>query len=302
MITPLIKFAPQSYTKLEFANPGGSHKYRAAKYILRKAIEDGLLRPGYSTVIEKTGGNFGFGLLAACAEFDISVDLAVGLGFSQTKRDLLESFGATLIGKDLLQDGMTPKEVVAYYLKNQAAFGRHYHYTDQFQNIYGVFAHKEETGHELAAQLKALDSVRKVTFVGCAGTGASFTGIAYALKEAGFDVQAVLVEPEGCNARENIFVDHRFEGMCVGVQPPFLDWDIVDEIRTVTYQDMLATQIEFFRSSGHYVGNTSAACLAIANDIARASYFAERTIVTISYDSGLWYRDIFEKPRTRAAA
>jgi cysteine synthase len=46
--------------------------------------------PGVTTVIEKTGGSFGFGLLAACHKYQVAVELAVGLGFSQTKRDLLE--------------------------------------------------------------------------------------------------------------------------------------------------------------------------------------------------------------------
>lgn len=170
----LIRCDERLFTKLEMNNPGGSHKYRAASHIVEQAVAAGEIVPGVTTVIEKTGGNFGFGLIAACHKYNVPVELAVGLGFSLAKRDLLECFGARLIGKHMLHEGATPKEVVQYHLEHQESLGIHYFYTDQFQNPLGVEAHRAMTGRELAEQLRAQEAGERILFVGCAGTGASF--------------------------------------------------------------------------------------------------------------------------------
>lgn len=113
-MTRLIQAPGQLLVKAEMDNPDGSHKYRAAKYI-----------------IETTGGNFGFGLLTICKKHNLQLELAVGLSSSQRKRDLLAFMGAKLIGKDLLRSGLSPKEVVHHFLENQQQLGKHYFYTDQ---------------------------------------------------------------------------------------------------------------------------------------------------------------------------
>ncbi|MFM0058838.1 pyridoxal-phosphate dependent enzyme [Paraburkholderia phytofirmans] len=286
--TPLREVRPGLLLKFECDNPGGSHKVRAARYIVRSAIESGEIVPGRTTVIEKTGGNFGFGLTLACQAHAIPVELAVGLGFSAVKRRCLELFGARLIGLDMLERGATPREVVQWHLEHAAEHGRSYFYTDQFRNAASVAAHELETGPEIATQLKAWPDVRKVTFVSCAGTGASLVGIAKALKAAGYCVTVVLVEPQGCDSRNGIFSDHKLEGMSVGVVPPFVQWDLINEIRTVTYDEVMNTRKSFARECGFLVGNTAAACLSVASSLATGAT-AEHKILSILYDHGLWY-------------
>ncbi|MGR6872000.1 PLP-dependent cysteine synthase family protein [Pseudomonas sp. HK3] len=289
LITPLLKLPNNIFAKMELNNPGGSHKVRAARYIIQAAIDDKKIIPGKTTVIEKTGGNFGFGLLTACKEFGINVELAVGLGFSLKKRQYLESMGATLIGKDQLQAGKSPKEVVQYHLDHAEALGKHYYFTDQFNHSGSLYGHLHSTGPEIAQQLKQFTTNKQITFVSCAGTGASLMGIRQALIHQGFDVHTCLVEPENNNAEHNIFSEHRFEGMNVGVTPPFLDWNIVDSRYRVNQADMLATQQAFSVEHGYLVGNTSAACLAAAQYLARTT---PHNILTMIYDSGLWYDDL----------
>ncbi|REE22227.1 cysteine synthase [Paraburkholderia sp. BL27I4N3] len=286
--TPLREVRPGLLLKFECDNPGGSHKVRAARFIVRSAIASGEIVPGRTTIIEKTGGNFGFGLTLACQAHAIPVELAVGLGFSAVKRRCLELFGARLIGLDMLERGATPREVVQWHLEHAAEHGRSYFYTDQFRNAASVAAHELETGPEIAAQLKAWPEVREVTFVSCAGTGASLVGIAKALKLAGYSVTVVLVEPQGCDSRNGVFLDHKLEGMSVGVVPPFIEWNLISEIRTVTYDEVLNTRRTFARDSGFLVGNTAAACLTVANSLA-AGATAEHKILSILYDHGLWY-------------
>jgi cysteine synthase len=286
--TPLREVRPGLLIKFECDNPGGSHKVRAARFIVRKAIASGDIVPGQTTVIEKTGGNFGFGLALTCQAHGVPVELAVGLGFSAVKRRCLEVFGARLIGLDMLERGATPRAVVEWHLEHAANEGRHYFYTDQFRNAASIAAHEVETGPEIAAQLAKWPHVRKLTFVSCAGTGASLVGIARALKLAGYSVDVVLVEPRGCDARKGIFVDHKLEGMSVGVPPPFLDWNFISEVRTVTYEEVVDTRKTFARTSGFLVGNTAAACLTVANEMAQ-DVAHDRKVLSILYDHGLWY-------------
>lgn len=294
-MTELARYNDRLYTKLELNSLGGSHKYRAARHIVHRAIERGDIVPGQTTVIEKTGGNFGFGLLAACYRHDVPVDLAVGLSFSPLKRKLLECFGARLIGKDMLRQGLSPREVVEYHIQCQERLGKQYYYTDQFNNLDGVEAHRIGTGPELAAQLIDQRVGTRILFVGCAGTGASFTGVTQALIDHGFDVDAVLVEPAECDIRKGIFADHRLEGMAVGVPPPFLDWSLVNEVCSVSLEETLEAQRHFYMHNGIHIGNTSAGCFAVAKQLLDRSDYRDKVVVTMAYDSGLWYADILEE-------
>jgi len=191
----------------------------------------------------------------------------------------------------MLADGLTPKEVVQCHLDQQESLGKKYFYTDQFQNLLGVDAHRKYTGAELASQLCQQGMKGKVIFVGCAGTGASFSGITLAIRDAGFDVNAILVEPAGCDMRANIFSEHRVEGASVGVVAPFLDWNLVDDTKTVSLEELLITQRWFWKHTGIFVGNSSAATLAVARNIRLSNHFKSIPIVTLAYDSGLWYED-----------
>jgi len=287
--TPMRELEHGLLVKFELDNAGSSHKVRAARHIVRRGIVTGGIVPGVTTVIEKTGGSFGFGLVLACAEIQVSVELAVGLSFSEKKRRCLEQFGATLIGIHQLRAGATPREVVEWHLANQAELDKQYFYTDQFNNLGSLEAHELETGPEIATQLRAAwPDVASLTFVSCAGTGAHMTGITRALKAAGYQIESVLVEPAGCDSRNDVFVDHRLEGIAVGVRPPLLDWNIVDRVCHVTHDQMLAERKRFVKAHGWYVGNTSAACLCVAAQcVARSNH--RHKVLTLAYDHGLWY-------------
>ena len=293
MKTPLSEIYPEIYAKFELNNQSGSHKIRAARYIIKSAIEREEIIPSETTVIEKTGGNFGFGLITACKEFDLEIELAVGLGFSEKKRKYLEIMGANLIGKDMLAAGHTPKEVIDYHLNNAEYLGKKYYFTDQFNNLGSLDGHIHATAPEIANQLKQLVSQQEIYFVGCAGTGASFTGISKGLENNNFLVKRILVEPFGCDSENDIFIDHRFEGMAVGVKPPFLKWDEIDKRFHVTYQEMLTVQREFGESHGFLIGNTSAACLHAAKKLKKQDKNA--LILIVLYDNGLWYDDLLKQ-------
>lgn len=288
----IVELPEQIFVKPEFQNPGLSHKHRVANLIISRAKASGQIKPGRTTIIEKTGGNFGLGLLFSCKNIGIDVELAVGLSFSHRKRKLLEFLGARLIGQEMLKDGMTPKEVVQYHLNHQKTLGKEYFYTDQFENQLGVEAHRQETGAELAFDLISRSDIgNKLVFISGAGTGASLTGISLALKGHGFEVTTILVEPDGCDMRSGQFQEHRIEGISVGVPAPFLDWRLVSGVEFIRLDEVIATQKWFFLNTGLLVGNSSAANIAVARKLRSSKQFNGIPIITLAYDSGLWYDD-----------
>jgi cysteine synthase len=221
-VTDLQEVMPGLLAKFECNNAGGSHKVRAARFIVDCAIASGAIVPGKSTVIEKTGGNFGFGLAVACRSHNIRVELAVGLSFSPIKRHYLDLVGAHLVGVTMLQDGATPREVVEWHLDACRRFGTAlFIYRSVQQRSECVAAHELETGPEIAEQLKTWPKVRKLTFVACAGTGASLTGIAKGLISAGYVVDVILVEPAGCESRKRFCraQTRRYVGRCCAALP-----------------------------------------------------------------------------------
>ena len=84
------------YAKLEYLNPGGSIKDRAALGMIIKAEQSGALRPG-ATIFEATAGNTGVGLALIGSGRGYKTVLAVPEGFSQEKVTLMEALGAEVI-------------------------------------------------------------------------------------------------------------------------------------------------------------------------------------------------------------
>lgn len=285
-VTPLLSFGSNLFVKMEANNPAGSHKVRAARFIIESAIARKEIIVGETTVIEKTGGNFGFGLALVCAEYGIPVELAIGLSFSPIKRKMLSEIGVDVIGVEMLKSGKSPREVVEWHLSNQESLGKKYFYTDQFKNPDSLKAHETTTGPEISSQLKSLN-IDEITLVKCAGTGASLTGVTKSLIRDGFKVKVVLVEPHGCDSKRGIFVDHKMEGMSVGVTPPFIDWSLIDEINHVTYDEMSSSKLEFLKRYGYFIGNTSAACFHASKNIHKNN--SNENILMFVYDHGLWY-------------
>jgi len=244
-------------------------------------------------LIEKTGGNFGFGLAVCAKKYNLKIDLAVGLSFSKIKRKTLEYLGANLIGISMMKEGKSPKEVVMWHLENAKHLNKNYYYTDQFDNRLSIKAHEYETGLEIVHNItNKYPHLKEITFVSCAGTGASLMGIQYALKNYGYNTKVILVEPKGCCSEQNIFVDHVMEGMSVGVSPPFIDWNLISDVITVSESDMLDVRKEIAQEKGLFLGNTSAACLAVAKNIAKQDEIIgnnNHKILTIGYDSAYWY-------------
>lgn len=285
--TPIYAMTPRLLLKLEQLNIGGSHKTRSARWMITEAVNCGLLSPG-KTILEKTGGNLGIGLAIEAARRGIAVELAVGLSFSARKKALLTRYGASLIGDDMLRRGLLPRDVIAYHLENQNAMGKFYVFLDQFSNNANLHAHLRETGGEIVQYIKSSNlGDEKLILVGGVGSGASISGVGWALKDAFPHVNVVAVQPEGCDIMQQVFVEHDLQGLAVGVKPTILRDDIIDNWASCSEKDALVAREWLLKTHGIFAGLSTGANIHIAHKMARTH--PNDVIISFVYDSGESY-------------
>src|SRR5947209_7942702 len=192
------------FAKLEYLNPGGSVKDRAAIGIIRRAEQDGKLRPG-GTIVEATAGNTGIGLALIGVNRGYKVRLFVPENFSQEKVIIMQALGAE-VTRTPDAEGMQgainrAKAVVA---SDPKAF-----MAGQFENQANPEYHYETTAHEIFEQM---DGDIDALVLGC-GTCGTFSGVARFLKEKLPRVLAFAVETQGSVLGGGEPGPHKVEGI-----------------------------------------------------------------------------------------
>jgi cysteine synthase A len=285
--TPLLRmsrFAPppaaELFAKLEYMNPGGSVKDRAALGMILDAEQRGVLKPG-STVIEPTAGNTGIGLALIGAARGYRVVLCVPEGYSREKMKIMEALGGR-IEYVPAEEGM---EGAVRRARALAAETPDSFIPQQFENPANPRFHKETTAREIIEQAGGkIDAL----VLGC-GSAGTFTGITHALKQVNPEVYCVLVEPEGSILGGGAPGPYRLEG--IGQRefiPPNLDRDAADEVIAVSDAEAFATVRELARTEGVLGGGSTGAAAAAARKVAERLGTGKR-VVTLFPDGAERY-------------
>ncbi|MGA7907830.1 MAG: cysteine synthase A [Candidatus Sulfotelmatobacter sp.] len=291
--TPLLqlkRLVPEGsaavFAKLEYLNPGGSVKDRAAIGIIRQAERDGKLKPG-GTIVEATAGNTGIGLALIGVNRGYKVKLFVPENFSQEKVIIMRALGAD-VERTPDAEGMQgairrAKELVA---RDARAF-----MAGQFENPANPDYHYRTTARELFEQMEGkVDAI----VLGC-GTCGTFTGVARYMKKHLPRVRAVAVETQGSILAGGKTGPHKVEGIGVSFIPKTFDASVCDEVIVVTDDDAFGMVKKLAASEGVLAGSSGGAAVFASLQVARQLGKGKR-VATIVPDSAERYlsKKIFE--------
>lgn len=264
--------------KLEYLNPTGSVKDRAALMMILDAEEKGILKPG-ATIIEPTSGNTGIGLASVATIKGYKAILTLPETMSVERRNLLKGYGAELVlteGSKGMKGAIEKAEELQKTIPNAVILG-------QFVNEANPKAHEKTTGPEIWEQTEGEVDI----FISAVGTGGTLSGTAKYLKEKNENVQVIAVEPAGSPVlTEGKAGAHKIQGIGAGFIPDTLDTTIYDEVVTITDEDAYKEAKRFGICEGILVGISSGAALKAASVIAKRPENAGKKIVVILPDSG----------------
>lgn len=281
--TPLVRLervardAPsvEVYAKLEFCNPGGSVKDRAASRMMTKALDEGKLGGG-KILIDSTSGNTGVAYSLFGAALGIPVRLVMPSNVSKARKDIARAFGTEIIFSDPMEgsDGAIRlvREIVA---KDPEA----YYYPDQYSNENNPLAHYHGTGLEI------LDAVgdRITHFVAGLGTTGTIVGTSRRLKEHTRPIRCMAVEPDQPL--------HGLEGLKhleSSLVPEIHDRSAYDETLRVSTEDGWDMADRLAREEALHVGHSSGAAIFAALEVAKKLHREQGggCVVTIACDRG----------------
>lgn len=274
------------FAKLEFLNPGGSIKDRAALGMILDAESRGLLHEG-STIVEATAGNTGVGLALIGVNRGYKVKLFVPEGFAEEKCILMRGFGAEVV-RTPEAEGMAGaiREGNRTAASIPGAF-----MAGQFTNQSNPKFHHDTTAVEIWEQMDG----RVDAFVAGVGTGGTFSGVARFLKEKNPAVVTVAVETQGSILQGRPPGKHRVEGIGVSFIPETFHRDVCDRVMMVNDDDAFAMVKRLAAEEGLVGGSSAGAAVHAAAELAKEMGPGKR-VVTIIPDSAERYlsKKIFE--------
>ena len=270
--------------KLEYFNPTGSVKDRAAKAMIEEAEQSGRLNAGM-TVIEPTSGNTGIGIAAIAAAKGYRAIITMPDTMSAERRSLMTAYGAEIV----LTDGASG---MAGAIKKAAELSEKLGgvVLGQFVNPANPKAHRQTTGAEIWK-----DSDGKVDiFVAGVGTGGTITGAGEYLKSKNPAIEIVAVEPMDSPVLSGgISGKHKIQGIGAGFVPEILNTQIYGEVIAVENEAAITAAKEVCKTDGVFVGISSGAALCASVRLASRTENYGKNIAVIFPDSGDRYLSLF---------
>jgi len=285
--TPLVRIpfdvpAP-IYAKLEYLNPGGSIKDRAALYMIEEAERTGILKPG-GTIIEASSGNQGIAAAMIGAIKGYKVIITASTKVSKEKLDTMQAYGAELI---LYEPKMRLDDPESYRSK---AFALHKNtpnsfFLNQYFNQWNMDAHYHMLGKELWEQ-----TAGKMThFFAAAGSGGTVSGAGKYLKEKSATIKIIGVDAAtSYRSTEGNPKPYKIEGMGVDYDSPVLATEYIDTFATIADAPALDMLKILASRYGFLVGPPSGAVAQAAYEYAK-NLTENDMVVMLFGDSGRAY-------------
>ena len=273
-----INAKAQLYAKLEYLNPAGSAKDRIALSILDAAERSGKLQP-HGTIIEPTSGNTGVGLAAIGAARGYRVIIVMPDTMSRERQLLMKAYGAELVLTDGtlgMQGAIDEAEALKTSIAGSIVAG-------QFTNLENPNMHYRTTGPEI---YKALEGKVDVFLAGV-GTGGTISGVGKYLKEQNPAIEVIALEPaKSPLLSKGIAGAHGIQGIGANFIPATLDKTAYDRVMTIEDEVALHYARMAAHKEGLFVGISSGAAIAAAQQLATENEYAGKNIVAFLPDGG----------------
>lgn len=273
------------YTKLENENFFGSIKDRPALYIIRRAIEQGMIDE-HTTVIESTSGNFGIALAGICKALSINFIAVVDPNISAEKEKILRLKGAEILkveerdatGGYLLSRIKVVKDFIATH--------DHAYQPDQYGNPDNYMSYYHTLGDEIVNSFSSLD----YAFISVS-TGGTIAGLSNRLKEYFRNIKIIAVDIEGSMIFSNTPAVRKISGMGASMRTSFYEKALIDDFIILSHKEIINGCHELLSAHDLFLGASAGAAFAAANQVLSKQSKAERNAIFISPDAGNSYID-----------
>ena len=263
--------------KLEYLNPTGSVKDRAAKSMIEDAEERGILKEG-AVIIEPTSGNTGIGLASIAAVKGYRMILTMPDTMSVERRNILKAYGAEIVlteGSKGMSGAIEKAEELAKEIPNSFIPG-------QFDNKANAKAHFLTTGPEIWGDTEGEVDI----FIAGVGTGGTLTGTGEYLKSKKPEVRVVALEPADSPVLSGGEAGpHKLQGIGANFVPAVLNTEVYDEILRAESKDAFHAAKLLAKKEGILVGISAGAAFHAAITYAQKEENEEKTIVVLLPDS-----------------
>jgi cysteine synthase A len=271
--------AADVFAKLEYMNPGGSVKDRAAIGMISRAEREGKLAPG-GTIVEATAGNTGIGLALIGVNRGYRVIVCVPEKFSEEKVMVMRALGAEVIrtpDAEGMQGAIRKSKELSASIPGSFM-------ASQFENPANPDFHQQTTAAEIFEQMGGrIDAV----VIG-SGTGGTFTGVARFMKQRLPNCLCYAVEGQGSILGGGPPGDHRVEGIGASFIPKTFDFAVCDGVLMARDSEAFGMVVEMARKEGILGGSSGGANVFCALGIAR-KLGAGKRVVTIIPDGSERY-------------
>ncbi len=282
--TPLVFLGEilgnQVYTKLEYYNPTGSIKDRAALNIVKSAIERNEIGAG-ATIVEATSGNTGIGLSFIASQYGYKAVIFMPENMSKERQDLIKSYGAEVVLTPASEGMNGAVLAMREYIKGK----NNVLVADQFNNKDNWMAHYKYTAKEIFSQEPQIQHI-----VSAIGSGGTIVGIKKYILENNLDCKVIGVEPEESQLITKGKVGkHGIQGIGANFIPSIFDVSLVDCMLTSSTEEAYNGARELVAKYGITAGISSGAAFVAVKKYIQQNKLKNQKILFIVPDNGMRY-------------
>jgi len=286
--TPIIKLNHLSknlkadvFVKLEYFNPMGSVKDRAAFAMIEDAEKKNLLNKD-TVIIEPSSGNTGIALAWVCALKGYRLIITMPESMSVERRKIIKSFGAEIVltpAAQGMRGSIEKANELAQSLKNT-------HIPFQFSNMANPKMHFNTTAQEIWEDMNGEVDV----FIAGVGTAGTISGVSEALKSKNINIECIAVEPfDSAVISGGTAAPHKIQGIGAGFIPDNLNMNVIDKVLTVKNEDAIKTAQKLIKHEGIFCGISSGANVYATLELAKNDTYQGKKLLTIICDTAERY-------------